>query len=153
MAHLYSLSGHDIPSEYIYNIYKTTVISNLSSTVYIPSVCIINKFVKYNQAMKWLNCIFIVFWDLIKCIWFIHDLWPFSDNLIVYCYLFALVLFQIVKISHYVQLYVIIYWKNIILSFKPQYSYFLVIACCFVMFKACIFVFYSCYEGLGKIRV
>ena len=46
----------------------------------------------------------------------------------------------------YMQLFI---GKNIILSFEPPYSYFLVIACCFVMFKACIFVFYSCYVGLG----
>ena len=59
---------------------------------------VINEFVKYNQALKQLNCIFILFLDFIKCIWFIHDMWPFSHNLIVYFYSFALVLFQIVKI-------------------------------------------------------
>ena len=54
---------------------------------------ITNKYGKLYNALKCVNCIFIVFLTVIVFNWFIHISWPFSDNLIVYFCLFVLVLF------------------------------------------------------------
>ena len=106
---------------------------------WVPFLCrgnlrgVINKSVKYHKALKCVNCIFIMFLALTECIWFIHIFWPFSYDLIVYFCLFASVSFQILKICHYVQLYVIIYWDKhnfCILSHYTTVSSHCMLFCC-----------------------
>ena len=69
-----------------------------------------NNTAKFHKALKHLSCIlpYNVF------IGFIHIFDHLFDYLIVYFCLFALVLFQIMLISHNVHLYSIIYGGNII---------------------------------------